>query len=149
MTTYVAGFMFRKHPTSQARQVALVLKQKPEFQKGKLNGIGGKVETFETPLYAMSREFEEETGWRTSDSDWREFCVLSGKDKSWAVHFFACKQGADVKLQTMEAEEIIWINLLDLEREMTYETLPNLRWLIPLALDEDEVFAAVIDPTEQ
>jgi hypothetical protein len=34
----VAGFLFRNNDT----EVALIRKNKPDWQKGKLNGIGGK-----------------------------------------------------------------------------------------------------------
>jgi hypothetical protein len=37
---YVCGFMFANDFT----EVALIRKNKPEWQRGKLNGIGGKVE---------------------------------------------------------------------------------------------------------
>jgi 8-oxo-dGTP diphosphatase len=35
---YVLGFMF----SSDHSEVALIRKRKPEWQRGKLNGIGGK-----------------------------------------------------------------------------------------------------------
>ena len=43
--------------------VLLVLKDKPEWQKGKLNLPGGKVEDDESPLKAAVRELKEETGY--------------------------------------------------------------------------------------
>ena len=76
---YVAGFLFRAEGT----EVALVQKQTPEWQKGKLNGIGGKVELGETPARAMQREFLEETG--AEVKDWRAFCGLKDAANTWAV----------------------------------------------------------------
>ena len=55
---YVAGFLFSPSMNS----VVLIQKNKPEWQAGKLNGVGGKVEAGETPEQAMTREFEEEAG---------------------------------------------------------------------------------------
>ncbi len=40
MKRYVAGLMFSK----DEKYVALVIKNKPDWQKGLLNGIGGKIE---------------------------------------------------------------------------------------------------------
>ena len=56
MKEYVVGFMFSEE----------ILKNKPDWQAGRLNGVGGKVEPNEYPDQAMVREFEEETGVRTS-----------------------------------------------------------------------------------
>jgi 8-oxo-dGTP diphosphatase len=54
---YVLGFAFDK-----SDNVILVRKQKPKWQKGLLNGVGGKIEIGETSSDAMFREFREETG---------------------------------------------------------------------------------------
>lgn len=40
LSRYVVGFLF----DSEFRQVALIRKQKPQWQAGLLNGIGGKIE---------------------------------------------------------------------------------------------------------
>lgn len=53
---YVVGYCFS--PDFDA--VALIEKIKPTWQKGKLNGIGGKIEPGEAPVEAMRREFGEE-----------------------------------------------------------------------------------------
>ncbi len=58
------------------KQVALITKNKPSWQANKLNGIGGKIESGETPSEAMAREFEEETGVITSPNEWVKFVVL-------------------------------------------------------------------------
>lgn len=54
---YVLGFMF----DHEEKHVLLIWKNRPKWQAGKLNGIGGKIEAGETPLQAMEREFTEET----------------------------------------------------------------------------------------
>src|SRR3972149_224048 len=59
ITYYVLGFMF----SYDLKQVALIRKSHPEWQKGKLNGIGGHIEENETEIRAMMREFAEETGY--------------------------------------------------------------------------------------
>lgn len=121
MQKYVAGFMF----DGVNENVALVRKLKPEWQKGKLNGIGGKIEEGETPQVAMIREFEEETG--HFNNGWVHFCTLSGNE--FEVHFF-WNIGDLSLLKTMEAEEIVVTPLTSIGID---NCIPNLTWLIPMA----------------
>lgn len=60
---YVLGFC----RDIQTNQLLLIEKTHPPFQAGKLNGIGGKLEKYETIHDAMVREFKEETGLLVSD----------------------------------------------------------------------------------
>lgn len=55
---YVVVFVF----TPDLRNVWLITKQKPDWQKGLRNGIGGKVEKGETFGAAAVRELKEESG---------------------------------------------------------------------------------------
>lgn len=66
MTDYVVGFAFDQHGS-----VALIHKERPSWQKGRWNGLGGHIEEGETGSEAMAREFLEETGMSTAPSDWR------------------------------------------------------------------------------
>ena len=126
MQRYVAGFMF-----DMAGHVGLVRKAKPEWQKGKLNGIGGKIEDGEEPHRAMQREFKEETGVDTYLSDWRHFATLRGND--FEVCFF--KAEGDLRdLRTVEEEEIVVQRVSDIT---VYNAIPNLTWLLPLAVAEN------------
>lgn len=114
MKSYVAGFMFRPMQDPElGMEVALVRKIKGgEFQVGRLNGIGGKIEKQDAylPELAMLREFEEETGCKTKAEDWRKFCRLHGQNRlngeRWEVFFFVCLSGEGRELQTMEEESI-------------------------------------------
>lgn len=121
MQKYVAGFMF-----NSSGEVALVRKNKPEWQKGRLNGIGGKIEEGETPLAAMIREFEEETGYL--QPSWDQFCTLTGD--GFEVHFFSVL-GDTSLLRTMEEEEIV---VVEVEEVQIGTCIPNLTWLIPMAM---------------
>lgn len=140
----VAGFLF---DDTVGPYVALVRKKRPAWQAGKLNGIGGKVEPQETPLEAMRREFKEETG--AIVNDWRPFCLLQGKT-GWKVVMFTSNQ-ANVHIQTMEDEFIGWFDYIRLLKTLNQgnqcDVISNLRWLIPMALDKDNVMAIVNDPT--
>jgi 8-oxo-dGTP diphosphatase len=124
---YVAGFLI--DPT--ARTVALVRKNKPEWQAGKLNAIGGKMEIAETPHQAMQREFQEEAG--LNITSWDHFATIEGY---WgAVIFFRCFNEAVPR--TME-EEQIEVYKID---EVPYDQcLPNISWLLPLALYRHDIY---------
>lgn len=55
---YVVGFIF----SLDRQSVLLIRKNRPQWQLGKLNGIGGEIEKGETPHAAMTRECAEECG---------------------------------------------------------------------------------------
>ena len=124
-TKYVAGFLFR----AEGREVALIRKTKPDWQRGKLNGIGGKVEKGEHVQSAMEREFREETGW--AEVRWNKFCTLQVPQAS--VSFFKCMHGDDAVLRSTTDEQVGWFNVQDVLSRNDV-VLPNLRWLIPMAL---------------
>lgn len=120
MTEYVAGFMF------DADRVALVVKNRPTWQAGRMNGIGGHIELGETPEEAMVREFKEETGYQWK-ADWSKSAELSGND--WRVHFFwslgdhsVLKSTTDEKIVSIPCDRINYVNCI-----------PNLTWLVPMA----------------
>lgn len=120
MTEYVAGFLFENE------KVALVVKNRPAWQKGKMNGIGGHIEEGETPAEAMAREFVEETGY-ADPITWYPFAVLSGEH--FAVHFFyGYGDLSNVKTVTDE-----WIVVVPVDRVNATNAIPNLTWLIPMA----------------
>lgn len=135
---YVAGFLFRDKGIST--EVALIRKNRPTWQANCLNGIGGKIESGESPLEAMKREFYEEAG--ALIEDWRPVAVLTNEGQTFDVFFFACKSNnADIASKT--SEEVRWFNIYDLEGQARVN---NLDWLIPLALNKDKNIAYVIEP---
>ncbi len=122
---YVVGFIM---DPGYDKTVVLIKKNSPDWQKGKLNGIGGKIEWNERPMDAMIREGNEEAGVLC---EWKEFCHLTD-DKTYKVYFFVSLDPTAVKnAKTMTEEEIIKCDFYDLPDN----TLWQLRWLIPLALD--------------
>ena len=72
---FVLGLAFDK-----ARQkVVLIEKNRPDYQAGLLNGVGGKVEDVDQDaLDAMRREFHEECGVETERTDWHEYACMKG-----------------------------------------------------------------------
>lgn len=121
----VVGFLF--DPTEAV--VVLIKKRRPAWQKDRLNGVGGHIEEGETPEEAMSREFEEEVGF--ADIDWMKFAVLHGE--GWVVHFFTALDGRAIVPETKTDEEVEAILVSD--AVTSHHVIPNVRWLVPLALD--------------
>lgn len=123
MQHYVLGFLF----SESGYLVALIRKNKPEWQKGKLNGIGGKIEEGETPYDAMCREFEEETGVRITS--WDRCAEMSSP--TWkCVVFCAFSQHID-KVRSTTDEEVIVTRVDQVIR--SDDIIPNLGFLIPYA----------------
>lgn len=131
---YVAGFLF----SLDRSHVALVLKQKPAWQLGKLNAIGGKIEPGESAREAMNREFAEESG--VSGIDWKGTAVLRGPD--FQVSFFHAFDDQVWRVQTMETEEIE-IHQVDELMCSPARMLPNLPALMAIALDESGIIKPV------
>jgi 8-oxo-dGTP diphosphatase len=133
---YVAGLLI----SDSGEHVALIQKQRPDWQRGRLNGIGGHVEPGETPAEAMNREFLEETG--ANVTTWEPFCTLRGP--TWRVEWF--KDVGSRELQDMTDEHVSWVAVDDVLSGRA-KVIPNVRWLLLLALDKDNVKAVVDDPT--
>lgn len=124
--TYVAGFLFNEDRS----RVALVRKNRPEWQAGLLNAIGGKVEVSdETYKAAMIREFQEETGLLIES--WLHFCTLSGT--SWKVYFYSAISDKFKNIKTATDEQIIVTSIDYFYRRL--DLMKNLKVLLSLALD--------------
>jgi 8-oxo-dGTP diphosphatase len=129
---YVAGFLF----SGDLSLVALIRKNKPAWQAGRLNGIGGKIEGLETPEMAMVREFEEETGLATPVSNWTHFLTMSGEStdgQPFEVFFFACYGETD-DLKTVTDETVVLTEVAEVNPARN-DMVENLPWLIGLAYD--------------
>lgn len=88
MKDLVVGLIF-----DNKNRVLLINKLRPEFQKGKLNGVGGKVEDGESHLNAIIRETKEETN--LDIKDWVLYSQANLKD--FKISFF---------YTTLDSEEI-------------------------------------------
>lgn len=131
---YVLGFAFNKTTDS----VILIEKKRPAWQAGKFNGVGGKINTGELPAAAMTREFQEETG--VEVKLWHHFADMQKGDPfvyeedQWSVScWYAVLDDATYyKVRTVTDEIVKKWPLTSLP---AVPVIPNMRWLIPLALD--------------
>lgn len=133
---YVVGFMFNKDKT----KVALIRKNRPDWQKGFLNGIGGKNNENEHSLNAMVREFEEETGYKTYYYDWHPLVGLEGVNKEWRVDAYYSMMDSLDKLKSTTDEQIEIIDVSNIDNETA---LSNLPWLIKMCLDTRFIFGEI------
>ncbi len=126
MKTYVVGLLFDE----PMQHVLLIYKRHgPSCVVGRWNGIGGKIETGESPHQAMVREFEEETGVKTDILDWAKFIVLTSNTA--IIHFFyAVDDDLFIRPHTTTDEEV---------RDFRVDNLPqvvtNLTWMVPFLCD--------------
>lgn len=137
MRRYVLGFAF-----DPSRQLLLLQrKDRPEWQAGRLNGVGGKIEPGEShnSAAAMVREFFEETGIRTERKDWHNFATM--ESELWEILCFAYYdlQPSYITPAANETELPLWVTVREFRQ---LPVLSNLRWLIPLALDAGEIHGA-------
>lgn len=95
---YVCGMLI----STDTRFVTMLTKNRPEYLSGKLNFPGGKIEDNETPLEAITREFEEETGVRIED--WT--LVGTFGDDSFIIYYFVCKSSTIVDVRTRTDEVV-------------------------------------------
>lgn len=129
MNRYVVGFAF----SADRQSVLLVRKLRPNWQKGYLNGIGGKIEHGETHSEAMDRECFEETGLQLS---WRYRGLMTGTNSDgnlFECHIFYAYENIDSFTQK-EDEPLNIYSVPSLQGE---KLLDNLNWLIPFGRSSD------------
>lgn len=124
---YVVGFYF-----TDTKKVVLITKMKPEWQKGKMNGVGGHIEEGELPIDAMRREFREETGVE-EPIDWKLYCYACQDGHDGDLYFYHAF-GPEIPVRTTTQEPVGVYGLEELDQLPVHY---NLRWLIPMALDAD------------
>jgi 8-oxo-dGTP diphosphatase len=130
MKRYVLGFCFNEDLT----KVVLIQKNRPEWQAGRLNGIGGHIEDGETPRMAMYREYREEADWN-SQLSWVPFGRLRGND--WEVYLFWDVSDKMPAARKPTSEGVVGVHKISavLGKPKGAVPLPNLRYLIPMALN--------------
>lgn len=128
MRNYVLAFMVN----ATKNQILLIKKKRPAFQAGKMNGIGGKIEGDETPVEAIIREVEEETGLKTTEYEWANFGEMRLPDGG-KVHLFKTFRDDLENALSMTDEEVV---VMDIDYNVLKPlVMPNLIWLIDVAMD--------------
>ncbi|HEU4584516.1 MAG TPA: NUDIX domain-containing protein [Gemmatimonadaceae bacterium] len=124
---YVLALLF----TPDGGRVALMRRTRPAWQAGRVNALGGKIHPGESAVTAASREVLEEAGVLVPEAAWRE--VVVWHDPVYRMHVLSAFHEAAASVRTAEDQEVFLADASDLPAE----SIDNLRWLIPLALDRD------------
>lgn len=122
---YVLALLF----TPDRRRIALIRKTRPAWQAGRVNALGGKLAPGETAADAARREVREEAG--VDVAGWEP--VLEWDDAEYRMHVLRAISPAAERVRTAEDQAVFLADV----RVLPDEVIDNLRWLIPLALDED------------
>jgi 8-oxo-dGTP diphosphatase len=102
---------------------------RPAWQAGRINALGGKLLEGESPADAARREVREESG--VDVAEWAE--VLEWDDLEYRMHVVRAVSEHARDVRTTEDQEVFLADVAELPAEV----IANLRWLIPLALDDD------------
>ncbi len=129
---YTCGLIF----SQDLERVVLIEKKKPDWQAGLLNGVGGKQEKNERrPRQTMRRECLEECGLDIPETDWTMFAeILAPAVNETRVTFFRVVREDIDGVTTCTNENVAIHRVDDVLRVYPHALIPNLRWLIPLAL---------------
>jgi 8-oxo-dGTP diphosphatase len=138
---YCLGFVFDE----ELEHVVLLEKNRPPWQAGKVNGVGGHVQPGESYLESMRREFREEAGADIPEVQWVAFCGMTGtapeverpdcENLDWTCMCFAAR----LKLSDFDCvvtktdEQIVLVEVTNLDTEMV--PIDNVRWMIPAAIE--------------
>lgn len=124
---YTLGFIFDHTKTS----VLLIHKNRPDWQKGKVNGIGGHIEKGEEPIDSFIREVREETGAELNPTHVHLVGYIQSPESLVYVYttLYAGKKEAAA---SGTDEKIAWFATTELPPNI----MSNLSWLIPLSLDK-------------
>lgn len=110
MKKYVVGFI------TDGKRIALINKNRPSWQKGLFNGIGGKIEKDETSGFAIKRKCIEETGLVLED--W--ILLDSVKTGDYLLDYYYIKIEPSIldNIESGKDEIVKLFNLKDLPRNI-------------------------------
>lgn len=106
-------------------RILVIRKRKPEWQKGRLNLVGGKIEEGESVLDASVRELKEETGLLAGEVNILGKITFNGG----CVHCVSVKGVGECFTEINEGE-LYWKTFRDLKQDNSL--IPNLKIIIPL-----------------
>lgn len=124
------------------QRIALVKKNRPDWQRNCYNGIGGHIEDFdESPAHAMAREFWEEVGIETKPEDWEHFLTLEGSSSK--IYVFAMQDERVSQVQTKTDEKVTWLWIEDVFDSV--RVVDNLHWIIPMMLQRHKYSPVTVE----
>lgn len=115
MRRYTVTFLF----SPEFELVWLITKQKPDWQKGCLNGIGGKIEDNESPIQCAVRELKEESGITISESELTGVGMMEGKnndDSDFQVFIFTGTTTEVLKTQEIEEVDLYRVDTISMQK---------------------------------
>lgn len=122
MEHFTLGFVFN----SEQNRVLLIEKLHPDWMKDRWNGIGGHIESGETPLGAMIRESTEECGHSYLWEHKITFCCPGGTVYVYTATYPDYK----IDFEQIEDERLhVWYI-----KHLPDESMSNIRAFIPLCL---------------
>lgn len=129
---YTLGFILDR----TGRYVLLVHKKSPEWQRGKLNGVGGKVEQGESLIDCIGRETREEACLSIKPASWVPIGTIKHQresQKKGEVAVFATQFTGDRRrARKGDHERVGWCKIDTLPNNV----LSNVLWLVLIARDK-------------
>lgn len=120
--------LMKYHHHHDNQRFCLIRKQRPAWQKGKLNLPGGKIDPGETPEQAAAREVQEETGFSVYDAPKVLGKIVDGDTTIYCVKASVWYSGGERRAS--EDEEVLWMDWYQIQDDPNL--IPNLRVIIPL-----------------
>ncbi len=123
---YTVGFLFN----ADRSQVLLIHKLTPAWQRGKVNGLGGKYEEGEDAATCIARETREEAAIDVPVTGWRHIGSLFGTE--WHVDVLTAQYaGPESDARSLEEQHVEWFPV----NALPPNAMSNLHWLVPLCLN--------------
>ena len=128
------GFIF----TNDLSKVLLIKKNRPTWQEGYLNGIGGHMKPLEENIHDFEscwiREVEEETGLKLNTPEVERIGRIFSTSGEFIVVMYTYRlssiEESAYKCEQLTDEEVAWVYVDDLPK---LKTIANLQSLVPLA----------------
>jgi 8-oxo-dGTP diphosphatase len=121
---YTVVFLF----TPDFELVWLITKEKPNWQKGCLNGIGGKIEYNESPIECAIREIKEESGIIVPKNELVEVGLMEGMNDDRSK--FQVWVFAGVTTEFLRTEEEEEINIYRVDEIKNFNHIKNVPMLV-------------------
>src|SRR5574343_41802 len=124
---YTIGIYF----SCDLKKILLIHNKRPDWQNGKYNFPGGKVELYEDKYDCIIREFKEETNIETIESDWKHIGNIYNNEIGYCVDILVCVQNKEQEIRTMTDEEVFWHDI----DKLPDNCITNVYWLVLYAIN--------------